>query len=257
VVTGKVRSWLVNSREWTRNKDLVLLLLSFLCVVRVWLFIALAGEVREGETDAMDKAILKAFRDPSDLSNPIGSRRVEEAVRDVTALGSMTVLGLFSATVLGFLLFTRRFHASLLLGAALGGGILLNWSLKNFFNRARPEYVTPLHYVDSNSFPSGHSLLAAVVYLTLGALVARLLTTRRQKLYVMAVAVFLTFIVGVSRVYLGVHYPSDVLAGWTVGLIWSILCWLIARQLQRRGKVEGPASSGRSSESFAQQARDH
>jgi undecaprenyl-diphosphatase len=257
VVTGKVRSWLVNGREWTRNKDLVVLLLSFLCVVSVWLFIALAGEVREGETDAMDKAILKAFREPSDLSNPIGSRRVEEAVRDITALGSMTVLGLFSAAVLGFLLFTRRFHASLLLGAALGGGILLNWSMKNFFNRPRPEYVTPLHYVDSNSFPSGHSLLAAVVYLTLGALVARMVVTRRQKLYVMAVAVFLTFIVGVSRIYLGVHYPSDVLAGWTIGLIWSILCWLTARHLQRRGKVEGPASTGPSSESFAQQARDH
>jgi undecaprenyl-diphosphatase len=257
LVRGKVRAWLASGWEWTRNKDLVLLLLSFACVVSAWLFIALAGEVREGDTDALDKAILQAFREPNDLSNPIGSRRAEEAVRDITALGSVTILSLFSGVVIVFLLFTRRFNACLLLVAALGGGFLLNWSLKNFFNRPRPEYVTPLHYVDSHSFPSGHSLLAAVVYLTLGALVARLLPKRRQKIYVLGVAVLLTFLVGVSRVYLGVHYPSDVLAGWTVGLLWSILCWLVARQLQRRGKVEGPANAPPAPESFAQRGAGH
>lgn len=224
--------------NWTRNKDLVVLLLSLACVSSAWLFIEIADEVREGETEKLDKAILRAFRNPADLSDPLGPRRVEEGVRDITALGSMTVLGIFSAVVAGFLLATRRFHACLLLAIALGGGLLLNAGLKNFFDRARPEYVTQLHYVDSNSFPSGHSLMAAVVYLTLGALVSRLVETRRQKIYVISVAVFVTVLVGISRIYLGVHYPTDVLAGWSVGLVWSILCWLVVRHLQRRGKVE-------------------
>ena len=257
VVRGKVQSWLASGWEWTRNKDLVVLLLSFACVVSAWTFIELADEVREGDTDSLDKAILKAFREPTDLSNPIGPRRVEEAVRDITALGSVTILSLFSGVVLAFLLFTRRFNACLLLVAALSGGLLLNYGLKNFFNRPRPEYVTQLHYVDSHSFPSGHALLAAVVYLTLGALIARLLPKRRQKIYVLAVAVLFTFLVGTSRVYLGVHYPSDVLAGWTVGLLWSILCWLVARHLQRRGKVEGPPASQPAAESFAQRGAGH
>jgi undecaprenyl-diphosphatase len=256
-VRDKVQSLLVSGWEWTRNKDLVLLVLTFISVISAWMFIELADEVREGETASIDRAILKAFREPSDLSNPIGPRRLEEAVRDITALGSGVVLLLFSGVAIAFFLFTRRFNACLLLSAALGGGLLLNSSLKSFFNRPRPEYVTQLHYVDTYSFPSGHSLLAAVVYLTLGALVARLLPKRRQKIYVLSVAVFFTFLVGVSRVYLGVHYPTDVLAGWTVGLLWSILCWLLARHLQRRGQMEGPPATQPATESFAARRPDH
>lgn len=231
---------LLGGWSWTRNQDFIVLLLAFVSVTAAWLFIELADEVREGETEAFDRAVLRAFRNPADLNDPLGPRRVEEAVRDITALGSMTVLGIFATAVFGFLLFTRRFSALLLLAVALGGGLLLNKLLKSFFERPRPEYVTQLHYVDSHSFPSGHSLLAAVVYLTLGALVARLVASRRQKVYILAVAVVLTVLVGTSRVYLGVHYPTDVLAGWSVGMLWAILCWLVARYLQRRGKVEHP-----------------
>ena len=240
---GKLQSIVLRGWNWTRHQDLIVLLLAAALVTSAWIFIALADEVSEGEADAFDKAVLRAFRTPGDLSDPLGPRRVEEAVRDITALGSVTVLSLISAVVAGFLLLTRRYQALLLLASALAGGSLLNWSLKNYFNRARPEFVTQLHHVDSYSFPSGHSLLAAVVYLTLGALVARLVAKRRQKIYILGVAVLLTFLVGVSRVYLGVHYPSDVLAGWSVGLLWAILCWLVARFLQRRGKVEPPAGT--------------
>ena len=231
---------LLQGWRWTRNQDLVVLVLSFLFVASAWIFIILAGEVRENKTGELDKAMLRAFRNPADLSDPLGPRSVEEGVRDITALGSVTVLSLITSIVAGFLILTRRYHAVLLLVSAIGGGMLLNWSLKNYFNRPRPEYVSQLHYVDSYSFPSGHSLLAAVVYLSLGALVSRLVSKRRQKLYVLGVAGLLTFLVGVSRVYLGVHYPSDVLAGWSVGLLWAIVCWLVARYLQRRGKVERP-----------------
>ena len=254
-MTGKVQSLFRATWDWTRNKDLIVLLLSFACVTSVWVFLEIADEVHEGETEAFDKAVLRVFRNPADLADPIGPRRVEEGVRDITALGSFSVLGLISIVVAGFLLFTRRYNALLLMLLALGGGMLLNWSLKNYFARPRPEYVTQLHYVDTNSFPSGHSLLAAVVYLTLGALVARLVAKRSHKIYVLSVAVLITVLVGVSRVYLGVHYPTDVLAGWSVGMLWAILCWLLARYLQRRGKVERPTATP--PESFARARADH
>src|SRR5205085_9940078 len=106
------------------------------------------------------------------------------------------------------------------------------------FDRPRPSVVPHLSHVMTSSFPSGHSLLSAVVYLTLGSLLARLVGPPRLKLYFLGVAVLLSFLVGLSRVYLGVHYPTDVLAGWAAGLTWAVLCWLLARYLQHRGAVE-------------------
>ena len=228
---------------WTRNQEVLVLVLSFVVVGSFWFFIALAAGMRGDDMEKIDRAILRAFRSPNDPTRPIGPRFVQEAIRDITALGSMTVLSIVSAAVGGFLLLTRKYAAFLLLGAALGGGLLLNKGLKIYFSRPRPEYVTALHHVDSYSFPSGHALVASVVYLTLGALLARFVATRRLKVYVLAMAVTVAFLVGLSRVYLGVHYPSDVLAGWAVGSMWAIACWLVARALQRRGVVERPQSS--------------
>lgn len=236
----KLRSIVVGGWNWTRNQDLVVLLLAFTLVSSIWLFVEIADEVREGETETFDNSILKALRSPNMVTDRMGARRVEESVRDITALGSVTVLLLITAVVLAYLAFTRRFNACIFLSLAMGGGLALNWTLKKLFSRPRPDSVTHLHYVDSYSFPSGHTLLSAVVYLTLGALVARMAATRRQKLYVMGAAMLLAFLVGISRVYLGVHHPSDVLAGWAVGLVWAIVCWFIARYLQRRGAVEQP-----------------
>ena len=235
-----IHSLLRRGWNWTRSQDLIVLVLLFILVAGTWSFIELADEVTEGETREIDRAILRALRSPNDPADPLGPRRIEEGIRDYTALGSVAVLGLVSAIVAGFLLLARKYAAFILLVCALGGGLGLNWTLKRYFARERPDFVSHLHYVDSYSFPSGHALLSAVVYLTLGALVARLVTHRRQKIYVLAVAALFAFIVGFSRVYLGVHYPTDVLAGWTVGLLWAILCWLVARYLQRRGTVERP-----------------
>jgi undecaprenyl-diphosphatase len=229
------RTW-----KWTRNRDLVVLLLSLVTVLGLWFFLAIASSVRTGSTAELDREVLRAIRDPNNLLNSFGQKRVEQAFRDITALGSYAVLTLTSCAVCGYLLLVRKYHAFLLLLAALTGGMLLNRFLKQLYNRPRPDHVAHLDWVDSYSFPSGHAMLAAVVYLTLGALVSRLVEKRWQKLYVLGVALLFTFLVSSSRVYLGVHYPSDVLAGWTVGLIWAILCWLTARYLQRRGEVERP-----------------
>jgi undecaprenyl-diphosphatase len=121
------------------------------------------------------------------------------------------------------------------------GGLLLSLLLKGHFSRPRPDVVPRLAEVYTSSFPSGHSMLSAVIYLTLGALLSRLVERKGLKVYILSVAMLLALLVGVSRVYLGVHYPTDVLAGWSIGLSWAILCWLVARKLQRKGVVERSA----------------
>ena len=161
-------------------------------------------------------------------------------MRDLTALGSNIVLLIFTSAVAVFLAVRRQTHALALVVVSTGGGFLLAQALKMVFARPRPELVPHLALVSSSSFPSGHSMSSAVVYLTLGALLSQLVEERTLKAYFLGVACFLTFIVGLSRVYLGVHYPTDVLAGWSAGLAWALLCWMAASYLQRRGKVEPP-----------------
>jgi undecaprenyl-diphosphatase len=140
----------------------------------------------------------------------------------------------------GSLLARRQHHALALLLAATIGGILLNDFLKGIFARPRPIAELHLTEVRSLSFPSGHAMESAIIYLTLAALLARLVTTRALKLYFIGLAMFMIFVIGLSRVYLGVHYPSDVLAGWSAGLAWALLCWTAARYLQGKGAVEPP-----------------
>ena len=160
------------------------------------------------------------------------------AVRDLTALGGVAVVGLTTAAVVGFLLIDRKRHAALLVAAATLGGQALSLVLKESFGRPRPDVVPHLMAASTSSFPSGHSLTAAVTYLTLGTLMARLVERRSLKLYVIGMALLVTALVGASRVYLGVHYPTDVLGGWAAGLAWAIGCGQAAQWLQRRGVVE-------------------
>ena len=204
----------------------------------LFLFVELAGEVFEGETRAFDETILLAFRNPADRSDPLGPSWVEEMMRDITALGSTVVLTFVSLGVAGFLHMTGKRGAALLVLASVIGGSLLSFGLKVGFERARPDLVPHGATVYTKSFPSGHSFLSAVVYLTLGALLARVQPKRRLKIYLLGLAALLTVAVGLSRVYLGVHWPTDVLAGWTVGASWALLCWLVALWLQSRGTVE-------------------
>jgi undecaprenyl-diphosphatase len=121
---------------------------------------------------------------------------------------------------------------------ATTSGTLISMLLKQIYARPRPDIVPHLSIVQTSSFPSGHSMLAAVVYLTLGSLLAVVMPSAKLKVYVLFVAGMLTLFVGASRVYLGVHYPTDVLAGWLAGLVWALVCWLIARWLQLHGQVE-------------------
>jgi undecaprenyl-diphosphatase len=213
------------------------LVVALLVVVGVWGFVELAGDVLEGDTKALDHWLLNALRNPGDPAWPLGPRWLVEVGRDITALGSSVVLALVTTAVLGFLLLQRKYGAMWFVVITTVSGGLLSHVLKELFARERPSPV-PFIWVSSPSFPSGHAMLSAVVYLALGILLARIEPRPLLKVYFLGVMMALTFMVGLSRVYLGVHYPTDVLAGWTVGLVWGLLCWLAARYLQRRGAVE-------------------
>jgi len=207
----------------------------------LWLFISIAGEVREGETADWDRRLLLALRSAADPAVPWGPPWVQEMARDFTALGGVAVLSLMTFAVVGYLLLARKRYAAVAVFVAVAGGLVLSTLLKLGFDRARPDLVPHGSLVYTTSFPSGHSMMAAVTYLTLGALLARVEGSIRIKIYLLSVAVVLTVLVGVSRVYLGVHWPTDVAAGWTVGAAWALLCSLVMRRLQRRGQVEPPS----------------
>jgi undecaprenyl-diphosphatase len=209
------------------------------CIVAgVWGFALLADEVLEGGTQAFDQKLLLAFRHNDATHAPLGPPSVQEAARDITALGGTAVLTLVTAIAAGFLALDGRRHMALFVCASVLSGQAAGTILKDLFQRARPELVPYTAYASGASFPSGHSMMSAVTYLTLGALLARSQGRIRLKAYFLLVAIVLTFAVGVTRVYLGVHWPTDVLAGWTAGAVWALLCWLTARWLQARRTLE-------------------
>ncbi len=208
-------------------------------------FLAIADEVMEGETGAFDEAILLSLRVPTDHHDPLGPRWLEQAAGDVTALGSVTVLAIITFAAIGFLLADGKPRTALLVVASIGGGTLLSTLMKLGYGRPRPDLVPHAVEVYTASFPSGHALGAAVVFLTLGGLLSWSQPRRRIKIYILSTAVVLTILVGVSRVYLGVHWPTDVLAGWTIGAAWALAWSGVALVLARRTKSsppgEGPA----------------
>jgi undecaprenyl-diphosphatase len=214
--------------------ELALLAGGILFLLLLIIVVKLAGEVLAGETLEFDRRILLALRSPEDPSVPIGPRWLIGAALDMTALGGPTVIVLTVLAVSGFLVLQGMWRTGLFVAFASGGALLVNGLLKQLFQRARPDVVPHLRDVMSLSFPSGHALMSAVTYLTLGALWMRIAERRLTKFYCMGMAMLVTVLVGASRVYLGVHYPTDVLAGWLIGLSWALLCWMLERMLERR-----------------------
>ena len=220
------------------RNELALLLGGIVFLLLLFTASKLASEVLEGETQEFDKRILVALRNPADPSRPIGPAWLLGGALDITALGSATVLGLTVIAIGGFLLLQGMWRRALFVTLASLGGWFLNGALKQLFQRPRPDVVPHLRDVMTLSFPSGHAMTSAVVYLTLGALTMRIAERRLTKFYCMAVAVLVTVLVGASRVYLGVHYPTDVIAGWLIGFSWALLCWIVERSLERRAGLK-------------------
>jgi undecaprenyl-diphosphatase len=228
--------------NWLGSHEFVVLLAVLIVVGGTWCFIALTDLVLEGRTQSVDEAVLLALRRPENPALPIGPDWMVEVGRDLTALGGVAVLLLTTLAVAGLLLLNRKFAATGFVLTAVAGGLVVSSILKASFARPRPDVVPHLSLVYTSSFPSGHSMMSAIVYLTLGALLARNVARRRLKFYFLAVALVLTGLAGVSRVYLGVHFPTDVLAGWTAGLVWATLCCLASRVALHGRPVKKSAS---------------
>jgi undecaprenyl-diphosphatase len=214
------------------RRELTWLFVGFGACVLLLAFITLAGEVMEGDTQAFDTKILQALRNPDDPSKPIGPKWLEGSFIDLTALGGPTVLTLVVLAVAGFLLLQTRYRTALFVAGAWLSGELVNTAMKHAFNRPRPTIVPHLREAFSSSFPSGHAMESAIVYLTLGTILMRVAERRITKLYCLGIAIMLTVLVGVSRVYLGVHYPTDVIGGWTIGFAWASICWLVEERFE-------------------------
>ena len=210
----------------------------FISVGAMLLFAEFVDRVVEGDTRAFDETVLLALRDQKNPSYPIGPAWLQVMFRDITSLGGYALVVLISLAVIGYLLMDGKRGAAVWVLVSVGGGAVLSNLLKLAIERPRPGLVAHMVEVNTTSFPSGHATLAAVTYLTLGALLSRVEARRRAKIYVLTVAVALTVLIGVSRIYLGVHWPTDVLAGWCVGAAWAMLCWRIALALQRSGTLE-------------------
>lgn len=204
-----------------------------------WGFIELAEAVSDGDARLYDRYILDTlFGSPDARRGVLDSALVNEIMRDITALGEIAVLSFIVLAVAGFLWLSGQRRATVFLLISVLTGLLISQGFKSLFDRQRPDWIAHGSYVDTASFPSGHSLMAALVYLTLAVMLARGLGRRSVKLYVTALAVLLVVAIGVSRVWLGVHWPSDVLAGWMVGTAWALCCGITASWLGRRGIIE-------------------
>lgn len=195
----------------------------------------LAYEVLKGDTLSLDKAVLMLFRDPAAPAVPLGPPWLVEAARDITALGSFSVLGLLVIAVVLHLALTGAWRRVLLILVTVIGGTIISNTLKDWFNRPRPD-LTGAVEVFTASFPSGHATISAVFYLTIGVLLAHRETRWPPRILYLAGAVFFTGIIGFSRVYLGVHYPTDVIAGWSLGTAWALLCLTLAGLFRSRGR---------------------
>lgn len=207
-----------------------------------WFIAELADGVAENDTQAFDERVLLALRNPSDTTDPLGPQWLEEVGRDITALGSVALITLTTLGATVYLVLRRKTRTALLFAVAVIGGDALSLFLKALFARPRPSLVPHATQVYTHSFPSGHSLMAAVTYLTLGILLARVHRGHWVKSFLISAAVLLTLLIGLSRLYLGVHYPTDVLAGWTVGGAWALVCLAVAKMLERRHLIEPEAS---------------
>jgi undecaprenyl-diphosphatase len=225
---------------WLRNPLVALLIVVVLSSVGG--FLKMAGEVRQQETRHFDEAILLALREPSNTADPLGPPRVEEMARDLTALGGVTILTAVTLVAAGVALFAGQGRlAALGVASIVIGSLCMSW-LKEGYDRPRPDLVEHGTWVQSASFPSGHSMMSAMVWVTLGILLARTQPRRRVRVFIVSISVLIPLLVGVSRVYLGVHWPTDVFGGWMLGGAWAVLFWLVAMKVDPR--IESEPSLG-------------
>lgn len=200
-------------------------------------FLEVADDVMEGDTHAIDTKILMLFRDGADPQNALGPPWVHEMVRDISSLGGIAILTLVTVSAVIYLAMIRKFGEAVFLTITVCIGTVLSNLLKAGYDRPRPDLVPHGSYTFTGSFPSGHSMMSAVVYLSVGMMLAKAQKTLPPKIFFLGMSVILTVMIGTSRVYLGVHWPSDVLAGWMIGGACAIGMWLVNWLWDRRRSI--------------------
>ncbi len=184
--------------------------------------LAAASLFADGGANSVDRALMLALRTPGALDDPIGPKWFEDVMRDMTGLGGIGVVIGSSLVFAGYLALRRRWVDIGVLAASVVGAQGVSAVIKHWIERPRPDLVSHEAAIYSASFPSGHTLMATTVYLTFAMLIAADFPERRLRDYLLGVAWIVSFAVGASRIYLGVHWPSDVLAGWCIGALWML-----------------------------------
>lgn len=216
---------------WIGRQERTVLIVFALICGGIWTTVETIDFVLEGESQALDETLLLSLRNPADTNDPIGPLWVEEMVRDITGLGGTALLTIIIGSVVGMLYMQGNYRQAHIILLSILGAMLLSYVFKDIFDRPRPDLVAHGSNVRTASFPSGHSLLAASTYLTLGTLLAQVQERFRIRAFIICLSILIVLLVGFSRVYLGVHWPSDVLAGWTIGFVWALFCWLASWKL--------------------------
>jgi undecaprenyl-diphosphatase len=215
--------------------EIAVVMALFVVALGLVAFIEVAGDVTGTDGQAFDQAVL-AWMQPV-AGDPRGPWWLEVAATDLTALGGLSVLTLFAVVAIAFLLIERKRLSALLLVLGLAGGVALSEGLKALFGRPRPPAAFQAVETLNASFPSGHTLLATVLYLTLGVMLTRAFPRAHLKAFVLGAAMTVVLLIGLTRVYLGVHWASDVFAGWCAGAAWAMALWLMVYVVQRRQAI--------------------
>jgi len=204
-----------------------------IAIAGTWAFAALAGHVSSGGTQAFDDAVLTW----------LGQQRtkpLDAFMLDITSLGTSSVVFMVVGVAALFLWLNKHKHSAILLLVSTAGGVLLNNLLKFGFSRPRPDIIPWVTTATFYSFPSGHAMSATVVYSTVAYLAGRLQRTHIARLAITIVAVLVIGIICLSRLYLGVHYPSDVIAGVIVGVAWAGFCMATLEAIQLYARRNAP-----------------
>jgi undecaprenyl-diphosphatase len=205
------------------------LLIWFALASALWCFFALGDEMAEGDTSAFDYGLINLLRSSGPGGEAIGPAWFNNSMRDVTALGSVTFLALMTlVVVLALLSHRKRREAVILAGTAIGAQTSIE-ILKFFYDRPRPAFLPHIQAI-TKSFPSGHTTESTAIFLTIATVIASLEARHHAKTLAYGVATFIIVAVGFSRVYLGMHWPTDVLGGWVLGAAWALAAWAALRK---------------------------
>ena len=197
-------------------------------------FMWIASQGTQSALRRMDERVLLAMRSAHDIDDPLGPPWFEEAARDVTALGGIPVLALVTLALCTSLLLLKQRRSAVLILLLASSSVVASSLLKARYDRPRPELVPHRLRVFTQSFPSGHAMVSSATYLTATAILTRRQRQTAIRRFLLFSAMLLVAAIGVSRVYLGVHWPSDVLAGWTAGGILALCFWMVCGRLERR-----------------------